>query len=263
MFKCDFLCKARKDNEINKSVATPAAEQHIKNWGTETTDHSTNLDEFCSWFNTASSIEDSIKSGFEDFAYHITKPELSPWLGNPLETTSLEIGYGSGRLMVPACNFFKSCIGVDIHGFSERVSQIIKDQGANNFQLYDTNGMDFPIEDASIDFAYSFIVLQHLPTIEVLKANIGELYRVMKSGAVAILYLGYLQGPFWKSYTDISSNQTTTVREVTLRLKMSFAKKLAKDAGFELVNCQRSTKSPHSTKLGGQFYMVLTKERTP
>lgn len=52
-----------------------------------------------------------------------------------------------------------------------------------------TNGVSFPLENESIDAAFSYITFQHMPTKEVIRKNIEEIGRVLKPGGIAKLQL--------------------------------------------------------------------------
>ena len=233
---------------------------HVNNWQKETAEHSTGLQDFLSWFDTAESSQESYMSGWWDFSFHILKPKLVALLGEPFDKTVLEIGYGAGRLLVPACHYFRYCIGIDIHQFEEKVRELISGSGVTNFVLYQTDGSSIPLENESIDLIYTFIVLQHLPTIEAFKDYLAEFYRVMKRGAVSILYVGFLPGKFRRKYLDLSTQKVSTIRRITLRMTVPLASALLSDAGFKVVDVKRSQKKPWLTKWGEQFYAIIRKE---
>lgn len=198
-------------------------------------------------------------SGWWDFYFHMLKPEVIGLLGEPFEKTALEIGYGAGRLLVPACHFFRHCVGIDIHPYRKKVEELMRQRGATNFTLYETDGYSIPLEDDSIDFIYSFIVLQHLPTIDSLRKYLEESNRVLRHNSVAILYMGYLPGRFRKRYVDLQTRSVSTVRQVTLQLTIPLALTLLRNTGFQVVDCNRSQKKPWRVDLGGQFYCVVKK----
>ena len=152
-------------------------------------------------------------------------------------------------------------IGVDVHGFQELVRSLLEVKGVSNFQLHQTDGLSIPLGDSSIDFVYSFIVLQHLPTVEALRRNLVEVYRVMHPSAVAILYFGYLPSGFWhrKAFSDLTTRPTPNIREVTLRLTMPYARSLLNDTGFHILEIKRSHKKPWRSEHGGQFYAMLSR----
>lgn len=147
-------------------------------------------DEFQNWFNASSSTSQSLIRGFWDLSLHILTPAVARHISRPEDCTVLEIGYGGGRILHAASHFFKAAIGVDIHGEQETVEQFLTDLGRTNCRLFTTEGTTLPVVDGSIDLVYSFIVLQHLPTYDVLASYMRETSRVLKPGGVAQLYVG-------------------------------------------------------------------------
>jgi ubiquinone/menaquinone biosynthesis C-methylase UbiE len=242
-----------------RNISREILQLHLKNWKTETAEHATDLQKFLSWFDTAKSSQESYMSGWWDFSFHILKPELVALLGEPCEKTALEIGYGAGRLLVPACHYFRYCVGIDIHPFTEKVEELMREQGVTNFTLYQTDGFTIPLDSESTDLVYSFIVLQHLPTIESLQDYLAEIYRVLKLGAISILYMGFLPGRFRKRYLDLSTQSVSTTRQVTLQLTIPLSCALLSDAGFQIVDVRRSKKKPWRADWGGQFYAIIRK----
>jgi ubiquinone/menaquinone biosynthesis C-methylase UbiE len=232
---------------------------HIEKWKRETGDHADALQDFLSWFNTSKTPEENNMRGWWDFAHHILKPELIRLIGEPFDKVALEIGHGAGRLLVPACHYFSHCIGVDIHPFKEKVDELIRMRGVSNFTTFHSDGRTLPVEDKTIDVVYSFIVLQHLPTLQSLRQYLNETYRVLKPSGAAILHMGFLHGAFKCRHDDISTHPKSTVREITLRLTLPLAKKLLREAGFNTVEMKRSQKSPWSAEYGNQLYAVVKK----
>lgn len=233
--------------------------RHNDLWREETASHAGDLQDFLSWFDAAASPDESAQSGWWDFTGHILRPPVIKHLGEPFQKTALEIGYGGGRLLLPACHYFRHVIGVDIHQFKERVADLIRQQGRTNFTLYQTDGLTLPVEAESVDFVYSYIVLQHLPLLATLQNYLVEVYRVLKPEAVAILYMGYLEGQFRQSYLDLSSKAVKSRREITLRLTLPLGRRLFKQTGFRIVEMQRASKRPWLDSYGNQFYAIIQK----
>ena len=215
--------------------------------------------EFFRYFNNTQSPQQTWMAGCWDFSYHILKPAALLRLGPPFEKTALEIGYGSGRLLHAACRYFQQAIGVDIHGNQALVRSLLREQGVSNFELHQTDGLSFPLAAESIDFVYSFIVLQHLATLEALAQNLAEVRRVLKPGGVGVLYFGYLSAlrGWRRGYLDLLAQPKLPTQELTLRLTMRTAKRLLATAGLRVIEMRRSHKTPWSTKYGVQFYAVL------
>lgn len=146
-------------------------------------------DEFFTWFDFAESKDSAFARGAWDFSVHIALP-LAPYLSKPGDKTVLDIGYGAGRMLAAASRHFGQAIGVDIHGEPDIVREELATRGVSNAELYITDGKTLPLEDASVDVAYSFIVFMHLERIEVFHAYLSEIQRVLRPGGLAVLYFG-------------------------------------------------------------------------
>jgi len=145
--------------------------------------------EFFGWFDAAETPEESFVRGSWDFAYHIAAPAL-PYLACPHTLTALEIGYGGGRILASAARSFGTVIGVDIHDHAKIVEAELAKLGLTNFQLARGEGAELPVESASIDFVYSFIVMQHVEKLRIFESYLRETSRVLKHGGVAVIYYG-------------------------------------------------------------------------
>ncbi|TMK26818.1 MAG: class I SAM-dependent methyltransferase, partial [Actinobacteria bacterium] len=132
--------------------------------------------------------------GYWDFALHILTPGVARRIADPGSLTALEIGYGGGRLLNAAASFFGRAIGIDVHDEAESVSALLADCGRRNVELHQTDGRGIPLPDETIDFVYSFIVLQHLPSLDAFRRYVEETHRVLRPGGIAQLYFGKLAG---------------------------------------------------------------------
>jgi hypothetical protein len=221
-------------------MSEECSNDHIGNWRRETAEHAATLQDFLSWFDASRDPGENTMRGWWDFSFHILKPELIDLIGEPFDKVALEIGYGAGRLLVPACHYFKHCVGIDIHPFKEKTDELIREHGVSNFETLETDGCRIPLDESSIDVVYSFIVLQHLPDI-----------------GAAILYMGHLPGRFQNRHIDMSGQKVSTARQVTLRLTIPLARSMLKEVGFRVHDLKRSRKRPWSPEFGGQFYAII------
>ena len=230
-------------------------------WVAEVDARAHDLKAFLQYFNDAETPEQSWQSGCWDFSCHILKPKLVQLLGPPFEKTALEIGYGGGRLLHAACRHFRRAIGVDVHGHRELVASLLAARGITNAELHQTDGRLLPLGDAEVDCVYSFIVLQHLATLDVLRQNLVEVRRVLRPGGAAILYFGYLSGQSWwrLGFQDLTTRTLERTRDVTLRLTMPCARRLLAGLGLRVHELRRSHKRPWRTDYGGQFYAIVTR----
>lgn len=234
-------------------------------------------DFFFRWFNNATDADAAFVRGNWDFAFHIANP-VSPFLKEPENKVALEIGYGGGRLLASACRFFKSVIGVDIHEQSGVVSDELKKRGITNLQLLQADGKSITLEDGSVDFVYSFIVLQHVEKIAVFNRYLEESYRVLKPDGLALLYFGrrslfslgknsvclYLLDRLmeWSGLKGTYAELPAAVNDINLFVSLPYAKRLARRIGFSVLSEFVSRKNvPDGLHLyGAQHGLVLKKK---
>ncbi|MEK7505341.1 MAG: class I SAM-dependent methyltransferase [Patescibacteria group bacterium] len=120
--------------------------------------------------------------------YFLEDKILQGAIGQEKKAKVLEIGCGIGRLSEFIAPHVAELYGVDIS--EEMISEAKKRLGQHqNITFLATDGMSFPIPDESVEAVFSFIVFQHMPTIEVIRKNIEEVSRVLKLGGVAKIQL--------------------------------------------------------------------------
>lgn len=228
------------------------------------------MDSFQSWFNKSKDVNESLVRGYWDLTFHILTPKVCEYIKTPEEKIALEIGYGGGRILNAACSYFKEVIGIDIHDEHEIVEAFLRAQGKDNFKLIKTSGRFIDVDSESIDFIYSFIVLQHLPSFDILSKYIKETNRCLKLGGIAQLYFGKYSSKlkgldqlryFIQGYKEFPE---APVNYMSLVVRVSKVKKLCKDIGFKVVESGTSYKRApdgYPRIKGGQCYVTLLKER--
>jgi len=96
---------------------------------------------------------------------------------------ALEIGCGTGRLLKPLSERIEKAYGVDISPeMVDRARRALADWP--NVEVLLTEGRLKSFADASLDFVYSFIVFQHIPTKKAVARYLGETARVLKGQGV-------------------------------------------------------------------------------
>jgi len=112
------------------------------------------------------------------------------------ESDVLDFGAGVGRiskLLAPYCN--------KIYCIEKKNDNIIFGKeyckGIKNLEWI-RNDKDIPLPDNSIDFLFTFLVMQHIPINEYPKW-IEEFYRVMKYEAKGFIHF---QGQHWNTFID-------------------------------------------------------------
>lgn len=102
-----------------------------------------------------------------------------------LEPTAraLEIGCGMGRILRPLSERIERVFGVDIS--AEMIARARHGlAGGGNIEFFVTRGKLDGVDDAALDFVYSFIVFQHIPTKKAVARYLREAARVLKGKGV-------------------------------------------------------------------------------
>jgi SAM-dependent methyltransferase len=96
----------------------------------------------------------------------------------------LEIGCGTGRMTRSLAEVFGEVYGVDISG--EMITQGKRDLAdLPNAHLFQNNGADLQVLGAmQVDFAFSYIVFQHIPSREVIYNYVREVHRLLRPGGL-------------------------------------------------------------------------------
>lgn len=257
------------------AISENKVKDHIKGFQKEISQVSKDSkDSFFNWFNESGGDKEvSFLKGEVDFNLSIT-PFLLNRI-NPKEKIALEIGHGGGRLIAASARHFKKVIGVDIHGENELVEDELQSRGISNFQLHRTDGKTIPLDNEAVDVVYSMIVFQHLEHIDIFKSYIEECCRVLKPGGLAIIYFARLsflslrrKSAFlyaidkWieKMHPKGFKEQLAHVNSTNLRVGLPYAEKLAKNAGFKILETSISKKLSTFEKYGNQHGLILQKK---
>jgi len=102
----------------------------------------------------------------------------------PNEMRVLEIGCGAGRVTRALAEVFGEVYGVDVSGeMIERARPALA--AFPNAHVYRNNGMDLSVvPDLPFDFAFSFIVFQHIPSHQIVENYVREVHRLLRPGGL-------------------------------------------------------------------------------
>ncbi|MDQ8199130.1 class I SAM-dependent methyltransferase [Pelagicoccus enzymogenes] len=102
--------------------------------------------------------------------------------------TALDFGCGVGRLTYPLSRRFEHAIGIDISESMISAARENSNRGKNCSFLLNTSNSLPALSDASIDFAYSDIVFQHIAP-RYTKHYLLEISRALKPGGILVFQL--------------------------------------------------------------------------
>ncbi len=126
--------------------------------------------------------EDSFfESGEQDYL-RLVQPILEKLQFDPSSKSMAELGCGAGRMTRSFAHRFHSVCAIDISAeMQSRAKTYLRSFSNIRWILSDGKTLS-GIEPASIDFVFSYLVLQHLPTKEVVFNSIREMMRLLCPG---------------------------------------------------------------------------------
>lgn len=180
--------------------------------------------------------EEFYASGEQTVKAHILTDMENVCQGNdPKRMRVLEIGCGAGRESRSLARLFGEVHSVDIsEEMVRRARSAVKDYP--NAFVYRNNGMDLsviPVQQP-FDFAWSYLVFQHIPSREVIYSYVREVHRLLRPGA---LFKFQLQG--------IGTGASRTNTWFGASFLEEEVKTMAADCGFE---------ARHRTGVGEQYF---------
>lgn len=107
---------------------------------------------------------------------------------DPKQMRVLEIGCGTGRITRALAKVFGEVYAVDISGEMVRQAQnALRD--FPHAHVFQNNGRDLDVvrdglAGQTIDFAFSYIVFQHIPSREVIENYVREVFALLRPGAL-------------------------------------------------------------------------------
>lgn len=103
---------------------------------------------------------------------------------DPKRMKVLEIGCGAGRITRALAEVFGEVYAVDVSGeMISRARTALADMP--NAHVFQNNGTDLKVlKRVRVDFAFSFIVFQHIPSREVIYNYVREVYRLLRPGGL-------------------------------------------------------------------------------
>jgi SAM-dependent methyltransferase len=114
---------------------------------------------------------------------------------DPRDMQVLEIGCGAGRITRALAGYFGRVYAVDISGEMVRLARQALG-GRSNARVLQNNGKDLSVvrerwwhrfgfgPPPQVDFAFSYIVFQHIPSREIIENYVREVNRLLRPGGL-------------------------------------------------------------------------------
>ncbi len=143
--------------------------------------------------------ESFAESGEEDYL-KFARPFLDQVQFVPEHASMLELGCGAGRMTASFARRFATVYALDVSEEMQKKAKknLIQFQNIHWILADGTNLSAIPSD--SIDFAFSYLVLQHLPTEGLALTYVQEILRVLKQRGVFLFQFNALKRPTmnWK-----------------------------------------------------------------
>jgi SAM-dependent methyltransferase len=167
---------------------------------------------------------------------------------DPKQMRVLEIGCGAGRVTRAFAGYFGEVFAVDISKEMVRQARLAV-QGFPNAHVFRNNGKDLSAvrlkwwhrfglgEPLQLDFAFSFLVFQHIPSKAIIESYVREVHRLLKPGA---LFKFQVQGS-----AKVGEGETDSW--IGVSFSEAEAREMAERCGFEM---------RHQYGAGDQYYVL-------
>jgi ubiquinone/menaquinone biosynthesis C-methylase UbiE len=140
-----------------------------------------------------------LQSGDEDYE-RLVLPVLERFKFSADGKTMLELGCGAGRMTQSFSTHFGRVFAFDVSSqMLERAREFL--HGRENIVWVHGNGVDLgSMASESVDFVFSYLVLQHLPDEKLVRAYIREMLRVLRESGLCLFQVDGMKRPTmnWK-----------------------------------------------------------------
>jgi ubiquinone/menaquinone biosynthesis C-methylase UbiE len=141
-------------------------------------------------------------SGEEDYL-RLVHPVLQKLQLDPASHSVAELGCGAGRMTRAFAQRFQSVAAVDISAEMQSRAKSYLQSFPNICWVLSDGEVLSGFENASVDFVFSYLVLQHMPAKEVVFSSIREMMRILRPGGAFLFQFNGSEKPTmnWKGRT--------------------------------------------------------------
>ncbi len=190
------------ENEAGKKVTK---EEYLKILKEDWNERGKSNPDLYVWARQEFSQKEWELSGKEDFNKYF-EPVYNFYRGRAdrIWCFTLEIGCGIGRMTRPISQIINPTFlfALDISDvLIQRAKQLLPKESYPNISFVEGKGNNIPISNNFIDFAFEYIVFQHIPFPSIIDDYIKELNRVLSKGGI---FVGHFKdtGPTPSDITD-------------------------------------------------------------
>jgi ubiquinone/menaquinone biosynthesis C-methylase UbiE len=141
------------------------------------------------------------ESGQEDYE-RLVSPTLDRIGFSPAGKAMLELGCGAGRMTHVFATRFGRVFALDVSAeMLDRARKMA--QYAGNVEWMQANGLDLrEVASESVNFSFSYLVLQHLPDEKTVCGYVHELLRILKESGICFFQFNGMTKPTmnWKGH---------------------------------------------------------------
>ena len=212
-------------------------------------------------------VETFLGSGEEDYR-KLVQPLLDELQFVPEGGSMLEVGCGAGRMTASFARRFASVYALDI---SEEMQSLAKQHLADfsNIQWVLGDGASLSaIPSESVDFVFSYLVLQHLPAEDLAMAYVREMLRVLKQGGILLFQFNGAKHPTMNWKGRLAWRTLDTLWALNLK---QLSRAAARRLGFDPETVGKNWRGArlHADRVvqvvraGGGYSVLITGEGTP
>lgn len=160
--------------------------------------------------------ESFFESGEQDYV-RLVQPILQKLQFDPTSKSMAELGCGAGRMTRSFAQRFLSVCAVDISAeMQSRAKRYLRPFSNIRWVLSDGETLS-EIEDNSVDFVFSYLVLQHMPNKGLVSSSIVEMTRILRPGGVFLFQFNGSNQPTMNWKGRVISGALDSLSSVGLR----------------------------------------------
>jgi SAM-dependent methyltransferase len=169
------------------------------------------------------------ESGEQDYLRFVD-PVLKKLQFDPAGKSMAELGCGAGRMTRSFAQRFLSVCAVDISAEMQSRAKLYLSAFSNVRWVLSDGEAISDIPDHSVEFVFSYLVLQHMPNREIVFASIREMMRILRPGGVFLFQFNGSHRPTMNWKGRIISGALDGLASLGLK---SLSQKIAGAAGID------------------------------